>query len=77
MVDLTEVIWPREKPVHTLRNVLYCARCKRERGQKRRHDLIGLRVRQKPEPEAPYLASRNALGGVKLKNSHDIIDWLE
>jgi hypothetical protein len=60
MVDLTEVVWPREKPVHTLRKVLYCARCKRERGQKRRPDLIGLRTRPEPDPEAPARRKRKA-----------------
>jgi hypothetical protein len=31
LIDLTEVVWPREKPVHTLANVLRCQACKDER----------------------------------------------
>src|SRR5258705_10308825 len=30
LIDLTEVVWPREKPVHTLANVLRCQACKDE-----------------------------------------------
>ena len=31
LIDLTEVVWPREKPVHALANVLRCQACKDER----------------------------------------------
>jgi len=31
LVDLTEVVWPRDKPVHTLAKVLRCQACKDER----------------------------------------------
>src|SRR5258706_15929568 len=31
LIDLTEVVWPREKPVHTLAKVLRCQACKDER----------------------------------------------
>jgi hypothetical protein len=51
------VIWPREKPVHTLRGVMYCGPCKRERGKKRRPDLVGLRARENPEPKSPAAAA--------------------
>jgi hypothetical protein len=58
MVDLALVIWPREKPVHTIRAALYCGPCKREHGKKRRPDLVGLRVREHPAPTAPVAAQR-------------------
>jgi hypothetical protein len=57
-VDLKLVIWPREKPVHTLRQVLYCARCEQRHGKKRRPALVGLCVREKPDPTAPAAAAR-------------------
>ena len=31
LIDLTEVVWPREKPIHTLAKVLRCQACKDER----------------------------------------------
>lgn len=52
LVDLTEVIWPREKQVHTLAEVLRCQRCKDER-RKVQPDLVALHRREKPEPAAP------------------------
>jgi hypothetical protein len=58
LVDLADVIWPRERPVHTLRRALYCRRCQTEYGTKRRPFLLGLRVRQKPAPTAPAAAAR-------------------
>jgi hypothetical protein len=42
------VIWPRERPVHTIRRALYCARCEKGHGKKRRPDLVGLRMREEP-----------------------------
>ena len=56
-VDLTLVIWPREKQVHTLKRVLFCRRCEREHGVKLRPDLVALRAREQPDPE-PRRASR-------------------
>jgi hypothetical protein len=56
MVDLTELIWPREKPVHSLRGLLYCTPCRRHYGKKRRPDLVGLRMRDIPGPAAPAAA---------------------
>jgi hypothetical protein len=44
-VDLAEVIWPRERPIHTVRRVLYCAKCT-------------LRSRNEPEPWSPAAAMR-------------------
>src|SRR5260370_16605202 len=42
LIDLTEVVWPREKPVHTLAKVLRCQACKDER-KKPQPDLVPLR----------------------------------
>src|SRR5258707_7575213 len=39
LIDLTEVVWPREKSVHTLAKVLRCQACKDER-KKAQPDLI-------------------------------------
>lgn len=58
-VDLTEVIWPRERPVHTLRKALYCQRCMKEDGRKRRPDLLALRARETAGPTAPAAISRS------------------
>ena len=54
MVDLTEIIWPREKQVHTPAAALRCQRCKDER-RKVQSDLVAVhfgrnRVRQ-PQPK--------------------------
>ena len=57
IVDLTEVIWPRENQVHTLADVLRCQRCKRD-GSKAKANLVALRQRQEPSPEAPVAAKR-------------------
>jgi hypothetical protein len=58
LINLTEVIRPREKPVHTLRGVLYCRPCELQTGNKRRPNLAGLRARENPEPAAPARAER-------------------
>ena len=58
LVDLVLVIWPREKPIHTLKRALYCARCQRDLGKKRRPDLVGLRMREQPGPAAPARSRR-------------------
>jgi phage terminase large subunit GpA-like protein len=57
MVDLTETIWPREKQVHTLAEVLRCQCCKDER-RKVQPDLIALHRRPEPSPAAPAKAQR-------------------
>jgi hypothetical protein len=57
-VDLAEVIWPRERPVHTIRKALYCAKCEKGHGKKRRPDLIGLRLRNESDPSSPAAAIR-------------------
>jgi len=56
MVDLAEVVWPRSRPVHTLRRVLFCAKCRKRSERKRRPDLIGLRAR--PSNDPPTVAAR-------------------
>lgn len=58
LVDLALVIWPRERPVHTLRRVLYCAKCAKRSERKRRPYLIRLRVRTEPDPKSPAKAMR-------------------
>ena len=52
MVDLTEVIWPREKQVHMLGVALRCQRCKDGR-RKVQPDLVALHRRPEPTPAAP------------------------
>jgi hypothetical protein len=58
LIDLTEVVWPREKPVHTLANVLRCQACKDER-KKPQPDLVALRSRH-PEGDPPVAKRRAA-----------------
>jgi hypothetical protein len=52
LVDPAELIWPREKPVHTLRGILFCRPCRDTYGKKRRPDLVGLRSKEKPPAPA-------------------------
>lgn len=58
VVDLALVIWPRERPIHTLRRVLYCAKCLKRSERKRRPDLIKLRPRPSDDPSAPAASKR-------------------
>ncbi len=44
-VDLSEVIWPECKGVHTMRYALACKRCS-DNGRKFRPNLIGLRYKE-------------------------------
>jgi hypothetical protein len=60
VVDLAEVIWPRERQIHTLQRALYCRRCQAEYGTKRRPALVGLRMRDKSGPSAPARAKRKS-----------------
>lgn len=57
-VDLALVVWPRERPIHTLKKALYCRRCQDVYGKKRRPDLVALRMREAPGPTAPAKAAR-------------------
>jgi DNA-binding transcriptional regulator YdaS (Cro superfamily) len=57
LVDLTEVIWPRERGVHTLSKALRCQACRDERN-KARPDLVALRPRDVPDPAAPARRQR-------------------
>lgn len=57
LVDLAEVIWPRENQVHTLAKVLRCQRCKDER-TKPQPNLVALRPRDRPEPEPRRASAR-------------------
>jgi hypothetical protein len=52
LVDLTEVIWPRDKQIHTLAGKLCCKACKEE-GKKVQPNLIGLQTRNPDPPEPP------------------------
>jgi hypothetical protein len=58
IVDLALVIWPREKPIHTIAPKLYCRRCMETYRRKRRPALMGLRIRDEPQPTAPARAKR-------------------
>jgi hypothetical protein len=57
LVDLALVIWPRERPIHSLKRALYCAKCQKTYQTKRRPDLIGLRFRIAPDPTTPAAAA--------------------
>jgi Pyruvate/2-oxoacid:ferredoxin oxidoreductase delta subunit len=58
LIDLTLAIWPRGNQVHTLKSALYCRRCMKEQGKKRRPDIVGLRERPGPDPVAPAAAKQ-------------------
>ncbi|WP_315792199.1 hypothetical protein [Bradyrhizobium sp. SZCCHNRI1002] len=55
LVDVTLVSWDRTKPVHSLRQVLFCAACMKNDQAKRRPSLVALRERT-PNPSAPMAA---------------------
>jgi len=57
LVDLTEVVWPREKPVHTLAKVLPCRACRDER-KKVQPDLVAWRPRLQPQGDPPAAKRR-------------------
>jgi hypothetical protein len=52
-VDLALVVWPREKPVHSLGKALECRPCKRDGRPKQRPDLVALVGRPQDDPAAP------------------------
>ncbi len=58
LVDLTEVVWPRENQVHTLAKVLRCQSCRDER-KKPQPDLVALRMREAPNPASPARRARS------------------
>jgi hypothetical protein len=51
LVDLPLVIWPRDKPVHTLEKPLRCQRCK-EMGRRSQTNLVSLQPRRPPDTQA-------------------------
>lgn len=55
LIDLAEVVWPRDNQVHTLANVLHCQACRDER-KAPRPDLVALRSRH-PGPSRPKVAA--------------------
>jgi hypothetical protein len=58
LIDLTEVVWPREKPVHTLAK--FCdAKPARTSGKKPQPDLVALRPRH-PVGDPPVAKRRAA-----------------
>lgn len=57
-VDLREVVWPREKQVHTLERVLRCRTCKAQGNGKSRPSLMGLDTLE-PEPTGGRATVRN------------------
>ena len=56
IVDLIDVVWPRDKQIHTLAKVLRCKACKDER-KKPATDLVALRMRN-PDGAPPAAAAR-------------------
>jgi hypothetical protein len=58
LIDLTLAIWPRGNQVHTLKSALYCRPFMKERGKKRRPDIVGIRERSELDPEASAMAQR-------------------
>ena len=48
-IDLSEVIWPNRKSVHTMRYALACKRCS-SHDRKSRPNLVGLRSRDSDAP---------------------------
>jgi hypothetical protein len=51
-IDLADVVFPRDRPIHVLSRKLECRQCKREGYPKRRPNLIGLDTRpHQPSPK--------------------------
>lgn len=57
LVDLRELVWPRENEVHTLERALRCRSCRDER-KRPRCDLVALRPKDGLDPEAPAKRAR-------------------
>lgn len=52
-VNLRDVIWPSDKPIHTLQPKLYCIPCNTANGRKVRPMLIGLYSDDPSNPAGP------------------------
>lgn len=57
VVDLELVIWPRERPIHTLAKALECRECRKAGLRKRRPYLIRINTRH-PDRDPPVAARR-------------------
>lgn len=53
-VDLAELVWPREKQIHTVRPKLFCLPCKTDTGRSVRPMLMGLCI---TDPDGPQSAA--------------------
>jgi hypothetical protein len=51
-VNLRDLVWPKDKPVHTLANVLFCRPCRESSGATRRPNLVALFLPSEPLPPA-------------------------
>ncbi|WP_051026562.1 hypothetical protein [Bradyrhizobium cosmicum] len=60
IIDLALVVQPRDRQVALMRSYLYCSRCQRTLGKKRRPDLIGLRPAVDPQPATPSRRTKKA-----------------
>lgn len=60
-IDLVEVIWPRERPLHSLANALECQQCKRAGYKKRRPELVRVDLRE-PDLQPPHAARQRKIG---------------
>ena len=58
MIDLADAVWPRTRPIHTLAAKMFCQRCQKDYGRKRRPALTALLMRDEPKPSAPAAAKQ-------------------
>jgi hypothetical protein len=64
LVDLTLVVWPRDKPIHTLERALGCRPCRSEGRGRSRPDLVALQTRNPVDHDpAPAAAARRRKTG--------------
>jgi hypothetical protein len=51
-VNLLDVVWPRDRPIHTLAKALFCRPCRDSSGVTRRPNLVALSMPSDPTPPA-------------------------
>jgi hypothetical protein len=59
IVELADLVWPRESQIHTLARPLRCLPCLKE-GARPQTNLVALHRRPEPSPEAPAAARRRS-----------------
>ncbi|WP_051396874.1 hypothetical protein [Bradyrhizobium elkanii] len=57
-VYLPDLVWPSDKPIHTLAKVLFCRPCRAATGATRRPNLVALCMPSEPTPSPAAVGRR-------------------